>query len=68
MKTEEQLNQEILETTTMIRNEYPELIKYLEEVPLTIPVDDSPETNIKALKDYAQSLKNIIIKYGIQHE
>jgi len=68
MKTEEQLNQEILETTTMIRNEYPELIKYLEEVPLTIPVDNSPEMNIKVLTDYAQSLKNIIIKYGIRHE
>ena len=68
MKTEEQLNQEILDTTTMIRNEYPELLKYLEEIPLTIPVDNSPEMNIKALTDYAQSLKNIIIKYGIQHE
>ena len=68
MKTEEQLNKEILETTTMIRNEYPELLKYLEELTITIPVDNSPEINIKALTDYAQSLKNIIVKYGLQHE
>lgn len=68
MKTEEQLNQEILETTTMIRNEYPELIKYLDETPLAIPVDNSPDVNNKALVDYAQSLKNIIIKYGLKHE
>ena len=46
MKTEEQLNKEILETTTMIRNEYPELLKYLEELTITIPVDNSPEINI----------------------
>lgn len=68
MKTEEQLNQEILETTTMIRNEYPELLKYLEELTLTIPIDNNPEINIKSLTDYAQSLKNIIIKYGVRHE
>jgi hypothetical protein len=68
MKTEVQLNQEILETTTMIRNEYPELIKYLDEIPVTIAVDNSQEMNIKALTDYAQSLKNIIIKYGVRHD
>lgn len=68
MKTEKELNQEILETTTMIRNEYPELIKYLEEVPLTIPIVDDPAITNKLLEDYAKSLKNIIIKYGIRHE
>jgi len=67
MKTEEQLNQEILETTTMIRNEYPELLKYLDEIPLTIPIENNPEINVKSLTDYSQSLKNIIIKYGIRH-
>ncbi|SHG40506.1 hypothetical protein SAMN05444396_11133 [Flavobacterium segetis] len=68
MKTEKELNQEILETTTMIRNEYPELIKYLDELPLTIPIEDSPAINIKVLTDYSHSLKNIIVKYGIKHE
>ncbi|MEC5165667.1 hypothetical protein RCH18_001398 [Flavobacterium sp. PL11] len=68
MKTEKELNQEILETTTMIRNEYPELIKYLEELPLTIPIVDDPAITNKLLEDYVNSLKNILIKYGIKHE
>jgi hypothetical protein len=68
MKTEVQLNQEILETTTMIRNQYPELIKYLNETQLNTAINNRSEINIKVLANYAQSLKNIIIKHGVSHD
>lgn len=47
MKTENQLTIAILEITMKIRNEYPELIKYLAELPVTIPDISNPEINTK---------------------
>ena len=63
MKTEKELNDAILEITLKIRNEHPELIKYLDELPLTIPDVSSPEINRKVLSDYLQSLEKILKKY-----
>lgn len=67
MKTEKELNDDILEITMKIRNEHPELIKYLEELTITIPDKSSPEINRKVLEDYYQSLSKILIKY-VQQE
>ena len=50
-----------------IRNEHPELIKYLDELTITIPAKSSPEINRKVLEDYYQSLSKILIKY-VQQE
>ena len=63
MKTEKELNDDILAITMKIRNEHPELIKYLDELTITIPDKSSPEINRKVLADYYQSLKKIVIKY-----
>ena len=68
MKTEKELNQAILEITMKIRNEYPELIKYLSEMPVTIPDVDQPEVTIKVLSDYFESLENLLKKYSTSHE
>jgi hypothetical protein len=67
MKTEKELNEAILKITMKIRNEYPELSKYLSEMPVTIPDDSDPEINIKILKDYYESLENILKKYVPNH-
>jgi hypothetical protein len=67
MKTEKEINQAILEITMKIRNEYPELIKYLSEMPVTIPDVENPEMTIKVLSDYYESLKNIVTKYISSH-
>lgn len=67
MKTEKELNDDILEITMKIRNEHPELIKYLDELTITIPDKSSPEINRKVLEDYYQSLSKILIKY-VQQE
>lgn len=68
MKTEKELNQAILEITIKIRNKYPELLKYLSEMPVTIPDVDQPEVTIKILSDYLESLENLVEKYSNSQE
>ncbi|MBG6188532.1 hypothetical protein [Flavobacterium sp. CAN_S2] len=68
MKTEKEINQAILEITMKIRNEYPELNKYLSEMPVTIPDVDQPEMTIKVLSDYLESLENLLKKYSPSHK
>ena len=64
MKTEAQLNDDILKITLMIREKYPELSKYVSEMPITIPDVESPEINAKILTDYYDSLKAIVENYA----
>lgn len=63
MKTEHELNDDILNITMKITAEYPELLKYLEEMPVTIPDKKNPEINIKNLKAYYHSLLTLIEGY-----
>ena len=67
MKTEKEINDAILKITMKIRNDYPELSKYLSEMPVTIPDDSNPDVNIKILQDYYESLENILQKYIPNH-
>lgn len=53
METEKELNAKILMKTMTIQKKYPELSKYLEEMPVTIPNKAHP--NIKHYK-----FKNIL--------
>lgn len=62
MKTEKELNARIMELTNKIREERPELSKYIDEMPITIPSDSDPEISQKILKDYIISLKDLLKK------
>jgi CxxC motif-containing protein len=66
MKTEKELNAAILKTTLIIQEKFPELSKYIEEMPITIPVNN-PEVTIKNLTNYNNSLENLIEKYAQNH-
>ena len=66
MSTEKELNAAILQKTLMIQEKFPELSKYIEEMPITIPVDN-PEITLKNLADYDNSLDNLIEKYAEYH-
>ena len=46
--------------TTKIETEYPELYTFIDEQPITIPALDHPDTNTSALKDYLQSLEQLL--------
>ena len=68
MKTEKELNEAILKITSKIHSEYPELSKYLSEIPITIPDVNIPKTTIKVLTDYYETLENILKKYIPKHK
>lgn len=66
-ETEAYLNEEILAITLTIKDKYPELSKYLEEMPVTIPNIKDPEITRKNLKSYLESLKTLLNKYILEH-
>lgn len=65
MKTEKELNKAILDITMKIRNDHPELSKYLIEMPVTIPDILDPKINVRTLTDYYNSLEIILKNYTL---
>ncbi|MEZ4968111.1 MAG: hypothetical protein R2814_00310 [Flavobacteriaceae bacterium] len=51
---------EISQLTSEIETQYPELYRYLDENPLTLPANSQPHVNKEDLKDYLESLKQLI--------
>lgn len=68
METEDEINAKILKITMVIQENYPELSKYLNEMPITIPVDSRPEVNVKNLQKYYDSLVTLFRKYVAEHQ
>ncbi len=64
MKTKSELNKEILETTGNIQENYPELLKFADEMTITIPDKEAPEINASSLKDYNDSLQEMAKGYA----
>ncbi len=64
MERVKKLTESILETTMLINEKYPELTKYITEMPITNPDKEDPEITIKNLNEYLDSLKNLIKKYS----
>ncbi len=56
MKTELELNEMILDITNQIRENCPELLAYLDEMPLTVPYNENPEMVNSTLTSYYNSL------------
>lgn len=63
MRTEKELNELILDKINKIRANHPELLKYLSEMPMTIPNEENPVMNLKALESYYDSLLNLLQDY-----
>ena len=68
MKTKKEIEDAILKITMEIQNQYPELSKYLAEMPVTIPDVKTPEINIKNLQEYYNSLLALLNKYIPNHD
>lgn len=64
MKTETELNKEIIETTIKIQQHYPELSKFEEEMTITIPSEIKPEITTSSLQDYKDSLQAMAKGYA----
>lgn len=70
MKNEEiekDLNAKILKVTMTIKEHYPELVGFLEEMPETIPDEKDPEITLKNLSAYYESLNSMLSKYKLEH-
>lgn len=66
-EVEKNLNLDILKITTRIKDQYPELSKYIEEMPITIPDEKNPEITLLNLKSYYDSLDSVLNKYILEH-
>ncbi|NKI25785.1 hypothetical protein HCG49_04330 [Arenibacter sp. 6A1] len=51
---------EITQLTNTIKADHPQLYKFLDEDPVTIPTKDHPDITLKVMKDYLDSLKQIL--------
>ena len=67
MKTEKELNEAIVKITMTIQEKYPELSKYITEMPITIPDEKHPDMSNENLQNYYDSLKSILKKYDVSH-
>ena len=65
MKTIEEIEQNIIEITSKISQEYPELSKYITEMRFNNSQDE--EVNRKSFQDYYNSLEDILNKYAKTH-
>jgi hypothetical protein len=63
MESLEKINRKILLITSQIKEDHPELLTFLNEMPITIPDTKSPELNLKTLGDYYTSLVLLKEKY-----
>jgi len=67
MKTELELNEMILVVTNKIRERDPELLKYMNEMPMTVPHQENPEISVKTLTSYYESLVVLFEEYENNH-
>ncbi len=67
-KPDRELNAAILKITMKIRSDYPELLKYMNEMPVTIPGTANTEISKKALSDYYDSLVALVKDYALSHQ
>lgn len=67
MTPADQINTHILDTTLEIKDTFPELSKYIEEMPVTIPADKDPQIGEASLNEYENSLLELVNKYATSH-
>ena len=67
MDTEKTLTERIMAITAEINKRYPELTKYITEMPVTNPDKNDPEINKKILREYHESLLQLMQKYKSTH-
>ena len=67
MQNQDDLNKKIFLTTVKIQEEFPELIKYLNEIPRSFQSNTEKGISHKALKDYLDSLNDLLETYAKEH-
>ena len=67
MQSKNTLNQSIIDITNRIYLEYPELTKYIREIPSISSESDDEKISNQNLLDYYNSLKDILAQYSKTH-
>ena len=67
MKNLQKLLIEISQVTINIATNYPEIYKFLDESPLTIPSEIKPNIDKDALQEYLESLKELLKHHKETH-
>ena len=52
-------NEKIMKLIDKLKFDHPELITFLDEIPMTIPNKTDPQIDINILKEYYQTLLNL---------
>lgn len=65
MKTKKEWDQDIIKITTRIHEKFPELSKFIAEIPVN--ESESEEIDVSNLADYYYSLEEIINQYAETH-
>lgn len=68
MKTKAELEKEILTMTMKMHSEYPELSKYINEIPIDTTTGKGDLVNTQNLRQYLNSLQEIMLEYAKTHE
>jgi len=64
---EADLNAKILTITLSIKTNYPELIGFIEEMPVTVPIKSNPAITLNNLRAYYESLNMLLLKHMETH-
>ena len=67
MESQNDLNKKIVLTTMKIQETFPELVKYLGEIPEHFQSTTQKGINTKDLKDYLDSLNDLLETYSKKH-
>jgi hypothetical protein len=67
MKSEKELNSDILKLTMKIQNTRPELSKFISEMPSITTGPDGEEAKAQNLREYYNSLEALLNNYNITH-
>jgi len=67
MKTKAELEKDITNITTKIHQEFPELSKYIIEMPENFSEKDNAQVGAKSLQEYYNSLEEVLAEYAKTH-
>jgi len=68
MKDLQNILKKIVQLTTNIETNYPELYRFLNENPLTIPAINHPHIDKKIMEEYLDTLKQLLIHHLETHK
>ena len=68
MRTETEWNQAVIQITMKIQAEYPELCKYIEEMPMSSTGDAENVHAVGNSREYYNSLKEMLETYSKTHD